>query len=84
MPEGWIWDVEPECWWHLIEPLCDADRYVDTSYYREECYPDPNGGPDICNSVYVPDGYYEDGACPAPYWEPLCYSVGTARWGVTG
>jgi|GEM_PF-978055 len=83
VPEGWIWDVEPECWWHLVEPVCDPDMWVDTSYYRDECYYDANDNY-ICNSVYVPDGHWRDGACPAPYWEPWCISVGTARWGVTG
>lgn len=65
-------DPEPDCWWHLEEPPCDPDRWVDTSHYEEECYYDGNGD-QVCESVWVSSGYYEDGACPSPYWEQRCY-----------
>lgn len=76
-------DPEPDCWWHYVQDPCDPDEWVDTSYYREECYYDSNDNR-VCNSVYVPDGYWRDGACPAPWWELRCYGAGTARPGGNG
>jgi hypothetical protein len=59
------------CYWHWEEPVCDPDRWVDTSYYTEECYYDSNDYY-VCNTVYVEDGYWEPGYCPSPYWEQRC------------
>ncbi len=68
-PPGY--DPEPDCWWHLEEPLCDPDRWVDTSHYETECgYQNDEY---VCENVWVSSGYYEDGACPPPYWEQRCY-----------
>lgn len=63
---------EEDCWWHLEEPPCDPDRWVDTSHYEDECYYDANDQY-VCDAVWVEDGYYEDGACPSPYWDKRCY-----------
>src|SRR5690606_5801554 len=49
---------EPDCWWHLVEPPCDPDRWVDTSHYETECRYDHNDNY-ICESVWVPSGYWE-------------------------
>src|SRR5690606_7450713 len=62
---------EPDCWWHLVEPPCDPDRWVDTSHYETECY--TINGEYTCESVWVTSGYWEPGACPAPYWDQRCY-----------
>ena len=46
-----------QCWWSWRERSCDADQWVDTSYYDHWC--DAYG----CYDDYVEDGYYEDGQC---------------------
>jgi hypothetical protein len=61
-----------ECWYHWHDVPCDPDEWVDTSYYTEECYYDSNNEL-ICNTVYVNDGYWRDGHCPAGWWEVWCY-----------
>lgn len=63
---------EPDCWWHLVEPVCDPDRWVDTSRYEAECYYDHNDDY-VCDQIWVSSGYWEPGACPAPYWDQRCY-----------
>lgn len=63
---------EPDCWWHLEEPPCDPDRWVDTSRYETECRYDHNDEY-VCEQVWVESGYWEDGPCPSPYWEQRCY-----------
>jgi hypothetical protein len=63
---------EPDCWWHWEEPPCDPERWVDTSYQEEECSYD-GSGQRVCQWVWVYDGYWEPGACPAPYWDQRCY-----------
>jgi hypothetical protein len=50
-------DDDVVCWWRWKDLGCDADRWVDRSYYEEQC--DPYG----CWQEYVEDGYYEDGEC---------------------
>jgi hypothetical protein len=50
-------EEDVSCWWTWRES-CEADRWVDTSYYEYVCYDD-----DDCGYEYVDDGYYEDGAC---------------------
>ncbi len=44
------------CWWDYYED-CEADEWVDTSYYRNEC--DDDG----CRRVYVRRGYWRKGHC---------------------
>jgi hypothetical protein len=61
-----------DCWWHLEQPPCDPDRWVDTSHYEDECYYDAYDQY-VCDPVWVESGYYEAGACPSPYWLERCY-----------
>ena len=44
------------CWWDYYRD-CEADEWVDTSYYRNEC---DDGG---CRRVYVRRGYWREGHC---------------------
>lgn len=60
------------CWWRWKDLGCDADRWVDRSYYERVC--DSHG----CWSEYVPDGYYEDGDCRGR-WIKRC-SDGYEYW----
>lgn len=64
-------DPGANCYWHWEAPPCDPDRWVDTSHYEQECSYDTNGDY-VCDSVWVESGYWEDGACPAGYWERRC------------
>lgn len=66
------YEPSEDCWWHLEQPPCDPDRWVDTSHYEDECTYDAYDQY-VCDSVWVESGYYEDGACPAPYWLERCY-----------
>lgn len=59
------------CYWHYEQPVCDPDRWVDTSHYEDECYYDANDEW-RCDPVWVESGYYEAGACPSPYWDRRC------------
>ena len=61
-----------ECWYHWEDVPCDPDTWVDTSYYDQECYYDANNEY-ICDTVYVNDGYWEEGYCPPGWWEVWCY-----------
>lgn len=61
-----------ECWYHWEDVPCDPDVWVDTSYYTEECYYNSNNEL-ICETVYVNDGYWEEGYCPPGWWEVWCY-----------
>lgn len=55
-------DADPDetdqvtCWWDYYRD-CEADEWVDTSYYRNEC--DDDG----CRRVYVRRGYWREGHC---------------------
>jgi hypothetical protein len=44
------------CWWDYYKD-CEADEWVDTSYYRDEC------NADGCRRVYVRRGYWRKGHC---------------------
>lgn len=61
------------CWWSWQQDPCDPDYWVDTSYQVEECYCCDSYGDDICEWVWEYDGHWEDGDCPAGYWESVCY-----------
>ena len=54
----------PYCWWRWREE-CDADEWVDTSYYERVC---TNG---TCRNVWRNDGYWADGAC-TEVWTRRC------------
>ena len=60
------------CWWRWKDLGCDADRWVDRSYYERVC--DSHG----CWNDYVEDGYYEDGDCHGR-WIKRC-SDGYEYW----
>ena len=60
------------CWWRWKDLGCDADRWVDRSYYERVC--DAYG----CSNEYVQDGYYEDGDCRGR-WIKRC-SDGYEYW----
>jgi len=65
------------CWWTWRDRYyvwCEADTWVDTSYYDQDCYYDYYYEYEVCDSVYVQDGYWEAGICHyEPYWEEVCY-----------
>lgn len=70
MPEA---DAGSEaCWWSWHQDDCDPDRWVDTSYQEEQCYCCDEYGDDICDWVWVEDGYWVDGYCPDGYWIEVC------------
>lgn len=50
-------DEDVVCWWRWKDTGCDQDRWIDTSYYEQQC--DAYG----CWNEYVNDGYYIDGDC---------------------
>ena len=60
------------CWWRWKDLGCDADRWVDRSYYERVC------DSDTCWNEYVEDGYYEDGDCHGR-WIKRC-SDGYEYW----
>lgn len=63
----------PYCWWTWKQDSCEPDYWVDTSYQIEECYCCDSYGYDICEWRWIYDGYWEDGYCPAGWWEETCY-----------
>lgn len=64
---------DENCWWSWMQGPCDPDRWVDTSYQIEQCYCCDAYGDDICDLIWIDDGYWESGACPEGTWELLCY-----------
>lgn len=66
-------DAGDNCWWSWEQDSCEPDRWVDTSYQREDCYCCDSNGDEICDWIWVDDGYWEDGYCPPGEWVENCY-----------
>lgn len=60
------------CWWHWYDEPCEGDTWIDTSHYRDECYYDSFQEREVCNAVWVEEGYWENGTCDTGYWLEYC------------